>query len=526
MKKRLFAILCSTVMLASTALPLPVSAADDDALWEKFLRYDLCITDYDALTEEEQELCHFIYDTEQSSKDTIRCERARRTLAHDPDLGERLTLTQLENVYGICDWYGDSLYESFFSVHCVPDIRYLDEQKGYNIYWLNDTGTEYIQSDGEYSTFKKMIYVKDGEEEELQLKPRPRFQPADFNDKDSPYQADITDYPDFIEENGDYYCILPDETAVLVVSRYKRHDFDYEQEYMLITEPVVIPERVQGCPVIAINSGAFNCSKVTEVRLPETVQFIGSGAFHMCASLNKINVPTNIKKIGKLAFGWTGLTELNLDAPALHLGTGVFQGCEKLKTVNINVNTLGSQIFINCQSLSSVTLGSDTRKIENDAFQNCTALESIVLPESVRMIGTRAFDTLSAITIPSTVQILGTLGQQIGSIITSGIEPPSPVLPLTDEPICTFSPDCVISGYAGTEAERYAKECGLQFIALETVDGDGTCSIADAVLLAKHLAGNAALADWQTADRNGDGSLDARDLTLLLRMLAHSGKNP
>lgn len=187
-------------------------------------------------------------------------------------------------------------------------------------------------------------------------------------------------------------------------------------------------------------------------------------------------------------------------------------------------------MFHNCQSLCSVTLGSDTRKIENDAFQNCIVLERIVLPESVRMIGTRAFDPLSAITIPSTVQILGTLGQQIGSIITSGIEPPSPVLPLTDEPICTFSPDCVISGYAGTEAERYAKEWGLQFIALETVDGDvngdGTCSIADAVLLAKYLAGNAALADWQTADRNGDGSLDARDLTLLLRMLAHSGKNP
>lgn len=81
MKKRLFAVLCSTVMLASTALPLPVSAADDD-----------------ALTEEEQALCHFIYDTEQSSKDTIRCERARRTLAHDPDIGERLTFI-LEQVY-------------------------------------------------------------------------------------------------------------------------------------------------------------------------------------------------------------------------------------------------------------------------------------------------------------------------------------------------------------------------------------------------------------------------------------------
>jgi hypothetical protein len=31
-----------------------------DNLWEKFIKYDLCITDYRALTDEEKELCKFI----------------------------------------------------------------------------------------------------------------------------------------------------------------------------------------------------------------------------------------------------------------------------------------------------------------------------------------------------------------------------------------------------------------------------------------------------------------------------------
>ena len=33
----------------------------DYSLWNKFLKYDLCITDYDSLNDEEQKLCYFIY---------------------------------------------------------------------------------------------------------------------------------------------------------------------------------------------------------------------------------------------------------------------------------------------------------------------------------------------------------------------------------------------------------------------------------------------------------------------------------
>lgn len=48
----------------------------DWEMWDKFLKYDLCITDYDALTAEEQELCKFIFETERSSYWGVICERA------------------------------------------------------------------------------------------------------------------------------------------------------------------------------------------------------------------------------------------------------------------------------------------------------------------------------------------------------------------------------------------------------------------------------------------------------------------
>ena len=102
MKKGL-AIIISLFVINSICPQRVYSIEPDDQLWNKFLKYDLCITDYNALSEEEQELCHFIFDTEQSAKETVICERARRTLAHDPKIGNRITLEQLEDCYGICD---------------------------------------------------------------------------------------------------------------------------------------------------------------------------------------------------------------------------------------------------------------------------------------------------------------------------------------------------------------------------------------------------------------------------------------
>ena len=117
MKKRILAAL-SAVVLTMYAAPLLVHGTSipntatarlidqmpiDESLWEKFLRHDLCITDYAAMSESEQALCRFIFETEQSAKDTVRCERARRMLSQDPAIGPRLTLEQLEDCYGIWD---------------------------------------------------------------------------------------------------------------------------------------------------------------------------------------------------------------------------------------------------------------------------------------------------------------------------------------------------------------------------------------------------------------------------------------
>ena len=52
-----FVSFCTAIATVFSPYTVVSSAAEvDETLWEKFLKYDLLITDYDALTAEEQEL--------------------------------------------------------------------------------------------------------------------------------------------------------------------------------------------------------------------------------------------------------------------------------------------------------------------------------------------------------------------------------------------------------------------------------------------------------------------------------------
>ena len=524
----------------------------DEELWDRFLKYDLCIADFEALPAEEQALAGFIFATEQSSTQTVRCERARRTLAHDPDIGERITLEQAKDCYGICDWYYESDFSSHVCLHCVPDLMYMDDYGNHNDYWLDDTGTEYIKEQGVYGNYNElrdsMFYIKaNSTVEEIPRKKKLSYLSEYSDDGTHLLRIDLEAYPDYVEEDGDYYYITPEKTAVLVLSRYQNQyqSRDEIEKQELITEPVIVPDTVQGCPVVAIDTGAFQNAKITEVQLPETVQYIHYGAFSECQFLSKINFPKDIRLIGCGAFVGAALTELELDAPALRISDSAFIDCRNLERAEMNVKSIGEGAFLRCVALKTIKLGNAVQKIEANAFKN-SGLSEINIPESVEIIGTEAFsadppitislppepytivyDSLPAITLPRTVRVLGALAKQQGSPPTSGIYYP-PVLPLTEDPVCVFGENCVISGYIGTEAERYAKEWGLQFIAMDFIsgdlNGDGIVTVSDAILLARVLAEDITVSvteeGMRNADMNGSGTPDSDDLTLILKQIA------
>ena len=253
--KKIFSYLTAGIFTISLLLiNISYAVQGSENLWAKFLKYDLCITDYNSLNDEEKELCKFIFDTEQTSGDKVQCERARRILAHDKNIGERITLEQLEGAYGIWDNY--SIYKEGWQtyIHCVPDIVHLDNLKyGHveNEYWLDDDGNTYVMFNEKLDSDDiKSFNVYDHNGNVIQNIPAVEM---DSPYKDFRHDAEYREKFGFIKRNDGYYYIKPDNTAVFAWSDYTASD-----SIEPIAEPFIIENEINGCPVTAIETGAFS----------------------------------------------------------------------------------------------------------------------------------------------------------------------------------------------------------------------------------------------------------------------------
>lgn len=66
---------------------------------------------------------------------------------------------------------------------------------------------------------------------------------------------------------------------------------------------LVIPERVDGCPVVRIGKKAFlSCKTLREIRLPESLAGIGDWAFAYCAGLESVTLPYRRLEAGQGMF--------------------------------------------------------------------------------------------------------------------------------------------------------------------------------------------------------------------------------
>lgn len=532
MRKRLVSLIVA-LLVYSQISTVAYAVNPDYSLWDKFIKYDLCITDYDALTDEEKELCKFIFETEQSSNGTVICERARRTIAGDTHIGDRITLEQLEDAYGIWDVYSENKVGWYSYINCVPDIRVIDKNFGQNEYWLDDEGTAKVVFTGDIGSAPEFDSFEIYENDKYSCSIKAAEMPFGKPEVKLPYnENDISlDFSQAIEYNGDYYYITPYNEAVLLKSGICAENPQSVPE--AITEPHIIPDKINDCPVVAIEEYAFAFAPYAEIVLPETMKYIDTYAFYQCSHLQKINFPASLEFIGVSAFNSTAIAEVNIDNPYLVISSSAFSDYY-LTDININVRKIGRKVFGGCENLKNVTLGDSVEIIDNLAFFCCPSIENLIIPSSVKAIGQGAFagdeiygkkycDGIKSITIPSTVEIIGIVPEQKGSPFTSGIYYP-PTFPLTDEPLSVFDSDCVINGWYDTEAHSYALENNLAFVALNEdiaygdTNKDGSVGISDAVLLQQFLVGQEYLSGYE-ADVNKDGRINVFDANTLKREL-------
>ena len=127
--------------------------------------------------------------------------------------------------------------------------------------------------------------------------------------------------------------------------------------------------------------------------------------------------------------------------------------------------SIGNWAFDYCTSLTNITIPNSVTSIGNGAFANCTSLESITIPNSVTSINDHAFygcKSLTSITIENKNCEMGY--DSIPAYVT-------------------------IYGYKNSTTERYAKENGNKFVAI-----DAECS---------HTWGNGKVTKAATCTANG-----------------------
>lgn len=87
--------------------------------------------------------------------------------------------------------------------------------------------------------------------------------------------------------------------------------------------------------------GSFqNCSKLTNIIVPNNVIDIGNNAFNGCSSLASASIGNNVANIGESAFrDCSKLTSITISKSVENIGKYAFWGCSNLETIYCRVES-------------------------------------------------------------------------------------------------------------------------------------------------------------------------------------------
>ncbi len=160
--------------------------------------------------------------------------------------------------------------------------------------------------------------------------------------------------------------------------------------------------------------GFANCG-FYKFDIPSQIVEIGDFAFTKCNKLTNVDIPDTTKVIGYGAFkGCSSLTSITIPDKVTSIGGAAFSGCDKLNGVyfsdltkwcsilfggiGANPLELAHKLYINGTLVTDLEIPNNVTSIGNYAFSGCSSLVSIVLPSSITNIGTNSFSNCSGVT--------------------------------------------------------------------------------------------------------------------------------
>lgn len=201
-----------------------------------------------------------------------------------------------------------------------------------------------------------------------------------------------------------------------------------------------------GNSVRTIGYLAFDgCKKLKTINIPDSVSLVGECAFSDCCELSSIHIPASVAQIERAAFaGCNALASISVEPgnqtfdsrdncnaiietatntlvvgcknsvvadTITEIGKEAFLGCETLTHIEIgnSIKRIGESAFYGCSNLISVKIPNSVSEIDDFAFKDCEKLTNLIISDSLSTIGTESFMNcrkLTSIVIPASVTMI------------------------------------------------------------------------------------------------------------------------
>jgi hypothetical protein len=287
-----------------------------------------------------------------------------------------------------------------------------------------------------------------------------------------------------------------------------------------------IKEIVIGDGVTSIGDCAFwGCSSLTSIEISDGVTSIGMSVFDSCSSLTSIEIPVGVTRLKDFVFyGCSSLTSIAIPAGVTSIGSSAFESCSSLTSIAIlaGVTSIGESAFKDCSNLNTIY-----------CYKNSTADKYTDYPSIAKKVYLDDATTTAFTFNSSTGTITGYSGSEKVVNIPSNIG--GVYVKAIGENAFKNNTDIetviIPEGVNSIEDFAFYKCTGLKYISIPesvtSVSEDGfyrcgalniTCkkgSTADNISL--YPSGSTIVYYVENGDINGDGSIDMRDVIILMK---------
>ena len=206
--------------------------------------------------------------------------------------------------------------------------------------------------------------------------------------------------------------------------------------------------------IVKFGTSCFeHCQNLEKVTMKEGILSIGESMFSGCRVLKTVIFPNSLEKIGSAAFSSTGVTAIDFPPNIKYLEQHAFSGCENLTSISLpsSLVSIGYSVFEGCRRITDIKFDEDfSHDIFGSMFKGCDNVTEVFIPNGVGRIWSEAFadcTSLKTITIPASV----------GEIYDNAFSG------------CT---KLTIKGYRGSRVESFAKEKGIKFEEIGSVEDE------------------------------------------------------